>query len=190
MRVIAGEAKGRRLVAVPGSGTRPVSDKVKGAVFDILGGDVVGARVLDLFGGTGSIGIEALSRGAEFVVFVERARKAVFTIQRNLEVTGMADRALVLHDDAFRFLNQADTEQPFDIIYVAPPQYERLWVKAVLALDARNLLTPRGVIVVQIFPKEAEDLPLQKLALWRERQYGSTLVRFYVLQESIQEAEE
>lgn len=188
MRVIAGKAKGRKLVMVPGSGTRPVSDKVKGAVFDILGAEIIGARVLDLFAGTGSVGIEALSRGAEFVVFVERARKAVATIQRNLEITGLADRALVLHEDAFHYLNHADPAEPFDLIYVAPPQYQELWAKALLALDAKSLLTPMGQVVVQIHPKEAQDLPLRELLLYRERQYGSTLLRFYAPKDSVQEA--
>ena len=185
MRVIAGKAKGRKLVAVPGDGTRPVSDRVKGAVFDTLGAEVVGARFLDLFGGTGSVGIEALSRGAEHVIFVERARKAVTTIERNLASTGLADRATVLHEDAFHYLNHA--QEPFDIVYVAPPQYEGLWAKALLALDAGELLTPMGQVVVQIHPKEAEELPLGELVLFRERQYGSTLVRFYAPKDSVQE---
>ncbi len=187
MRVIAGKVKGRKLVTVPGAGTRPVSDKVKGAVFDILASEVVGARFLDLFGGTGSVGIEALSRGAEHVVFIERARKAVTTIERNLEITGFSDRATVLHEDAFHYLNHADDAEPFDIIYVAPPQYEGLWAKAVLALDAGHLLTPMGQVVVQIHPKEAQDLPLRELVLFRKRQYGSTLLRFYAPKDSVQE---
>jgi 16S rRNA (guanine966-N2)-methyltransferase len=185
VRVIAGKAKGRKLVAVPGAGTRPVSDRVKGAVFDTLGAEVVGARFLDLFGGTGSVGIEALSRGAEYVVFIERARKAVTTIQRNLEITGFSDRATVLHEDAFHYLGRAD--EPFDIIYVAPPQYQELWAKAVLALDAGHLLAPTGQVVVQIHPKEAQELPLRELVPFRERQYGSTLVRFYAPKDSVQE---
>jgi 16S rRNA (guanine966-N2)-methyltransferase len=185
VRVIAGKVKGRKLVTVPGAGTRPVSDKVKGAVFDILASEVVGTRFLDLFGGTGSVGIEALSRGAEYVVFIERARKAVTTIERNLEITGFSDRATVLHEDAFHYLGHAD--ELFDIIYVAPPQYQELWAKALLALDARNLLTPMGQVIVQIHPKEAQNLPLRELVAFRERQYGSTLVRFYAPKDSVQE---
>lgn len=187
MRVIAGKAKGRKLVAVPGAGTRPVSDRVKGAVFDTIGTEVVDARFLDLFGGTGSVGIEALSRGAEYVVFIERARKAVTTIKRNLEITGFSDRATVLHEDAFHYLGHADADELFDIIYVAPPQYQELWAKALLALDAGHLLAPMGQVVVQIHPKEVQDLPLRELVLFRERQYGSTLVRFYAPKDSVQE---
>jgi len=187
VRVIAGNAKGRKLVSVPGSGTRPVSDLVKGAVFDILGPEVHGARVLDLFGGTGSVGIEALSRGASSVVFVERARKAVVTIRRNLESTGLVDQAEVLHDDAFRFLNADHNGGRFDIIYVAPPQYQGLWAKALLAIDGGAVLDPTGLVIVQIHPKEAQEMPLRDLVLFRQEQYGSTLVRMYAPRATVSE---
>ena len=95
MRVIAGEAKGRKLKMVRGSSTRPVGERVKEALFGILGDLVVEARFLDLFAGTGSVGIEALSRGADFALFVEQQRQAVLTIRDNLAHTGLKDRAQV-----------------------------------------------------------------------------------------------
>ncbi len=181
MRVIAGVAKGRNLLSVPGAGTRPVTDLVKGALFNILGPDVVGATFLDLFAGTGSVGIEALSRGASLAVFVEVARKAVATVQKNLELTGLAERAQVIHEDVFRFLRQADPEQRFDYIYVAPPQYQDLWVKTLLALNEKPLLTAEGRIVVQIHPKEFHPLSTPRLRLVDERHYGDTALYFYAL---------
>jgi len=177
VRVIAGEAKGYTLKMVPGKGTRPVSDRVKESLFNILGQRVVGAYFLDLFAGTGSVGIEALSRGAERAVFVERAGKAVRVIEENLEHTHLTEWADVLHVDVFDLI--ARCQEQFDIIYVAPPQYRGLWSETLLALDRHPLLTRRGVIVVQIFPKEYEPLALEHYTLLDQRKYGSTLLCFY-----------
>ena len=179
MRVIAGSAKGRRLLSVPGQRTRPITDRVKAALFDTLGQQVVGGRFLDLFGGTGSVGIEALSRGAAEVVFVEINRQALRTIGENLRRTGLAERARIVQGDAFAFLQRPDLE-PFDVIYVAPPQYRRLWVKALQAIDARpSLLAEDGQVIIQIHPKEQETLELQHLKLADQRRYGSTLLLFW-----------
>src|SRR5512136_395854 len=104
MRVIAGEAKGRTLYAVPGQSTRPITDRVKASLFNILTGQVPGARFLDLFAGTGGVGIEALSRGASEAVFVERDQRAVATIRRNLEATGLAGHTRVVKGDVYQFI--------------------------------------------------------------------------------------
>ena len=178
MRVIAGSAKGIRLQAVPGSGTRPITDRVKGAVFDILGETVIESYVLDLFAGTGSVGIEALSRGAEQAVLVDKHHKAIAAIRTNLLRTQLQARARVVKADVFKFLT--GDPQPFDMIYVAPPQYRGLWKKTLLALEANPLwLAPGGVAIVQIFPKELEPLTLSTLRLSDQRKYGSTLLCFY-----------
>lgn len=178
MRVISGSAKGIHLQAVPGSGTRPISDRVKEAVFNILGDEIAGSRVLDLFAGTGSVGIEALSRGAEMAVLVEKQPKAVATIRANLQRTALAARASVVQADVFKFLT--GTPQPFDLIYIAPPQYQGLWSKTLLALDAvPEWLDPNGLAIVQIFPKEIEPLALANLCPSEQRKYGSTLLCFY-----------
>jgi 16S rRNA (guanine966-N2)-methyltransferase len=181
VRIIAGAAKGRKLVAVPGKGTRPITDRVKSALFSILGPDIEGATFLDLFAGTGSVGLEALSRGAGHVVFVDRARKAIETIRRNVETIGLLDRAEVLYEDAFRYLRQAPADEAFDYIYVAPPQYQNLWAEALLALNEKPLLASDGLIIVQIYPKEYHELALPNLSLVRERRYGSTALYFYTL---------
>lgn len=179
MRVIAGFARGRRLFPVPGEGTRPITDRVKESLFDILGGDVEGARFLDLFAGTGSVGIEALSRGAERAVFVDNARRAIETVRRNLQATGLADRAQVVQSDAFRFLERAAGTAEYHYVYVAPPQYRDLWSRALGALDAGDLVAPDGLVIIQVHPKEYHQVPLQRLRLFDERRYGSTLLLFY-----------
>jgi 16S rRNA (guanine966-N2)-methyltransferase len=176
VRVISGIAKGRRLKDVPGTGTRPVTDRVKEAVFDILGSDVEGRRFLDLFAGTGGIGIEALSRGAAEAWFVEKEPRALATIKGNLQATGLAEAARVVRDDVFRFVRA--TPEQFDIVYVAPPQYKGLWKRALLLLDEERSAAA-DLVIVQIHPKEFESLPLRYFDLDDERTYGSTLVAFY-----------
>jgi 16S rRNA (guanine966-N2)-methyltransferase len=184
MRVISGTAKGRPLHSVPGDSTRPIADRVKSALFSILESQeaIRGRRWLDLFGGTGAVGIEALSRGAAAVVFVEKDGRAVQVLGQNLRSTGLGEggRSHVVRGDAFAYLVRPEIE-PFDLIYIAPPQYKSLWQKALLAVDARpELLTARGQVVVQIFPKEDDpDLPLLHLRRYDERQYGSTRLIFY-----------
>jgi 16S rRNA (guanine966-N2)-methyltransferase len=178
VRVIAGSAKGIRLQMVPGTGTRPIADRVKEALFSILGKHVMDGQVLDLFAGTGSVGIEALSRGAARAVFVEKQGKATATIRANLRATRLQDRAHVIQTDVFRFLSREP--EPYDLIYIAPPQYQGLWSKTLLALEANpGWLHPDGLVVVQIFPKELEPLDLTTLLRTDQRKYGSTLLCFY-----------
>jgi 16S rRNA (guanine966-N2)-methyltransferase len=178
MRVIAGRAKGIPLEAAPGGGTRPISDRVKEAVFNILGDSVVDSHVLDLFAGTGSVGIEALSRGAARAVLVEKQPRAIATIRTNLTRTRLQAGACVVQADVFRFL--AGTPEPFDLIYVAPPQYQGLWSKTLLALEANpGWLHSDGMAIVQIFHKELVPLKLSRLLLTEQRKYGSTLLCFY-----------
>lgn len=178
MRVIAGTAKGLHLASVSGESTRPITDRVKESLFDILGAFIEEARVLDLFAGTGSVAIEALSRGARQAVLVERDRRALAVIRRNLETTHLAGRAQVAAGDAFAYLGRPPAE-PFDLIYIAPPQYKRFWVQALQAIDRPGYLSEGGLAIVQIFPKEDEPVPLRHLQRSEERRYGSTLLVFY-----------
>jgi 16S rRNA (guanine966-N2)-methyltransferase len=177
VRVIAGQAKGRSLASVPGTTTRPITDRVKTALFGILEPRLDGARFLDLFAGTGAVGIEALSRGAAEAWFIDRDAKAVRTVRENLASTGLSGSARVLRQDAFAFL-RSSTRQ-FDIIHVAPPQYQELWLRALLDIDGSHLVAPEGLVVVQIFPKEYRDAPLEHLAMCDQRKYGSTMLCFY-----------
>ena len=178
MRVISGTAKGRHLQSVPGDSTRPVTDRVKEALFNIFGADIIDARFLDLFGGTGGVGIEALSRGAAQAVFIEKNRKAQETIKSNLAQTRLSDRAELVRGDAFVYLQIAPT--PFHYIYIAPPQYQRLWIDALQLIDAQpEWLADDGEIIVQIHPKEYEVLSLQNFEEIEQRKYSSTLLVFY-----------
>ena len=179
LRVIAGSAKGRKLKMPPGEGTRPVMDRVKQACFNILADDIVEAAFLDLFAGSGSVGIEALSRGATRTVFVESGAEAVRTIQANLTATGFTPQARVVRSDVFIYLHN-DPREGFDIVYIAPPQNQDLWAKTLKALDERPAwVNPDGVAIAQIDPREFTDLPLRHFRLGDQRKYGNTLLCFY-----------
>jgi 16S rRNA (guanine966-N2)-methyltransferase len=182
LHVTSGIAKGRRLKDVPGDTTRPVTDMVKQALFNIIAGDVQDSTWWDLFGGTGAIGIEALSRGASFVRFSELNRLPVETIKSNLETTGLASKAEILRGDAFSML-AAPPDRPFDYVYIAPPQYKEMWWKAVQVLDGNpGWLNQEGAwVIAQIHPREFRDITLNNLEKFDERKYGNTLVVYYRL---------
>jgi 16S rRNA (guanine966-N2)-methyltransferase len=181
VRVVAGRAKGRKLKTVPGEGTRPILTRVKENLFNILGTWVRDTRWLDLFAGTGSVGIEALSRGAAWCLFLDNNHLAVRIIRENLQTTGLAADAEVRRTNAFSFLeNKREDYEPFDVIYIAPPQYKGMWRAALEMVDARpSWLTPEGIVTVQVDPAEYEEFPLTNLDLYDLRQYGKTMLCFY-----------
>jgi 16S rRNA (guanine(966)-N(2))-methyltransferase RsmD len=183
MRVISGSARGRKLKSPKSSETRPIMDRVKTALFDILAPEIMGMRVLDLFAGTGAVGIEALSRGAESATFVERSPEAWRLVRENLALTNLSDRAEVVRNDAFAYLQQAAaTGRRFDLVYIAPPQYVNMAAQALAQLDSSPLTEPDGLVIVQIHPQERAELDtltLKHLRRYDERRYGSTLLLFY-----------
>jgi len=179
LRVITGLAKGRKLKSVPGDITRPITDRAKEALFDILAGDVAGSAWWDLFAGTGAVGIEALSRGAAFVRFSDLHRAPIETIKWNLEHCKLSANAEVRRGDAFDML-AAEPDRQFDFIYIAPPQYQLLWSRALAVLDENDgWLATDGLAIAQIAPREYQPLPLRSLEQIEERKYGNTLLVFY-----------
>ena len=164
---------------VPGNGTRPVTDRVKEALFNIIGVNVRGAMFLDMFGGTGSIGIEAISRGATRATFLDNGRAAVNTIRSNLSATGFSEQSEVVKIDALNYLERTP-QRSFDYIYIAPPQFRGLWSAAVYLLDDNlSWLNSGGWAIAQIGPKEYDKLKLKGLALFDRRRYGNTMLCFY-----------
>ena len=179
LRIIAGKAKGRKLKSVPGGTTRPVTDRVKEALFNILAGDVIASRWWDLFGGTGAIGIEALSRGAAFVRFTDANRAPIETIKVNVEQCGFSKQSEIRRGDAFTFLAGTPDRQ-FEYIYIAPPQYKEMWAKALEIIDENpDWLSDDGWIIAQIDPKEYKTLSLENVEEFEQRKYGSTLLVFF-----------
>ena len=179
MRVIAGSAGGLRL-AVPRSGVRPTMDRVKAAIFSSLGDTIIGARVLDLFAGSGALGIEALSRRASSVLFVEQDRQSIGVIERNLAKTKF--QARVRRQEVFEFLRQSCGTETFQIIFADPPYEktksgERFTEKLLTNKALAQLLEPDGVFILEKRP--AERIPMTKIwNIVRARSYGATEVLF------------
>ena len=178
-RIIAGSAKGMRLQVAPGDITRPITDRVKEALFNIIGADINESFFLDMFGGSGSVGIEALSRGAEFTRFIDLNRTAIIAIRHNLEFTKLKGKADLVQTDAIHYLSRSP-DLKFDYIYVAPPQYKAMWEKALSEID-QNLawLNDEAWVIVQIDPIEYKNLDLENLKEFDTRRYGSTLLVFF-----------
>ena len=182
MRVIAGSAKGRVLRPPRAAATRPITDRAKKSLFGILAPRIPEARFLDLFAGTGSVGIEALSRGAAHATFIERSGPALAGLRHNLEITGLAARAEVIGRDVFGYLR--DAPAPFDVIFVAPPQWRGLWTSAVALLDREpGWLADGAVVVAQHDPSESVPLDLANLVLSSERTYGRVRFTFFATRE-------
>lgn len=179
LRVISGSAKGRKLKSVPGDMTRPVMDRVKEALFNILASDVIDSNWWDLFAGTGAIGIEALSRGAKFVRFTDLNRNPIETIKENVSHCKFDSQSEIRRGDAFNLLTSR-VDKNFEYIYIAPPQYKQMWLNALKLVDENiNWLTEDGSVIVQIDPTEYQEVELQNLVEAEERKYGSTLLIFY-----------
>jgi 16S rRNA (guanine(966)-N(2))-methyltransferase RsmD len=165
---------------VPGDITRPITDIVKESLFNILGTeDVVDSYWLDLFGGTGSVGIEALSRGATFARFIDLNRSAVDTIRANLDKTHLKERAEVVQSDAFAYLKR-HPDRAYDYIYIAPPQYKDMWKRALRDLDENTGWIKEDTwVIIQIDPLEYTEQECQHLVEFEQRKYGNTLLVFY-----------
>ena len=171
MRVVAGEFGGRRLAAPPGRGTRPTADRVREALFSMLG-DVSGAHVLDLFAGSGALGIEALSRGAASAAFVESDARAAAVVRRNLDSLGL--RAEVRRQDALRFL--AAAEGSFDLVLADPPYDSASRIAGPLAERLPGVLAEGGRIVTESDKRIPLELPFRLL---RERTYGDIRIAIH-----------
>ena len=176
MRVITGSARGRRLKELEGLETRPTTGKVKEALFSVIQFDIEGRRVLDLFAGTGQLGIGALSRGAECAVCGERRRDALQVIRENLEACGMTDKARVVNGDAMSYLKSGEK---FDLIFLDPPYASGLLEQALEEIVRFDICRKHGIIVAE----SAADKTLPPLAgpyaLYREYRYGKIKLTVY-----------
>ncbi len=175
MRIIAGSRKGARLIAPKGLATRPTGDRARGAAFNLIG-PVDGARVLDIFAGSGAMGLEALSRGAAGAVFVERDRTAADAIVRNLEKLGLAG-ATVIRDDAARVLAaDARAGRRYDLVLIDPPYRMLAGLLPMLSAYLPSVLEPGGLVVVESDAREEPELPLPKRT---SRRYGSARITLF-----------
>ena len=180
MRVIGGADRGRRLAAPRGLRTRPTAERVREALFDILGPTVAGMRVLELFAGTGAVGIEALSRGSTRVVFVERDREALRVLRANLAALAVSrERARVVAGDALAVLpGLARSEAPFGLVFLDPPYAGLLGPRALDALAGGTLLLPGARVVVQHFAKTPIPRVAGLVPERGSRHFGQTALTF------------
>ena len=177
MRVITGSARGRRLRELEGLETRPTTGKVKEALFSVIQFDIEGRRVLDLFAGTGQLGIECLSRGAAEAVFAERRPDALKLIRENLKVTELSDRARVVAGDSLEFLST--TKEKYDIILLDPPYNKGLLDECFRLIAENELLTEDGVIVAEHRREEKMPEELHGFQKQKERRYGIVMLSIY-----------
>jgi len=187
MRVIAGSARGVPLKGPPGTGTRATSDKVRGAVFDALAAEVIDARVLDLYAGTGALGIEALSRDAASCLFVEKSAVACRVIEANLRTTRLAERGKVWAMNVSAALERLETacglqeafRPPYDIILLDPPYGDPLILDVVERVSRSGLVARGGFVVLEHGKRLLPAPQLGALSLWRTRLYGDTAVTIW-----------
>ena len=175
LRVITGSARGRQLRTLEGDDVRPTTDRVKEAMFSIVQFEIEGRRVLDLFAGSGQLGIEALSRGAKEATFVDREKRAVAVVKENLAKTGLDGQSVIVQTDAFSFLRMTGSE--FDLVFLDPPYGTGMLQKALGMLS--SCVAQGGTVICEHpygeeMPEEAE-----KLKLYRTYKYGKTALTTY-----------
>lgn len=178
MRVITGSARGRRLKELEGMETRPTTDRVKEGLFSILQFEIEGRRVLDLFAGTGQLGIEALSRGADSCVFVDRRGDAVALVKENLKTTGLAARARVVGSDSIEYLKRLKGEK-FDLVFLDPPYGEGLLETALELIAGFDILSPHGIIAAEAPAEKVLPALGGPYRVYRTYRYGKIGLTIY-----------
>ncbi|EEU30641.1 RNA methyltransferase, RsmD family [Limosilactobacillus coleohominis 101-4-CHN] len=183
MRVVSGKFRGRRLNAVPGMATRPTTDKVKESLFNIIGPYFDGGQSLDLYGGSGGLSIEAVSRGVEHAFIVDRQYAAIKTIKQNVGFTHCEQQFTVLKQDAHKALHIfAEQEKQFDLVFLDPPYAKQQIVKDIQMMVDQKLLKPDALVVCET--NQEADLPidLTGFQLFRQHEYGITVLTIYQYQ--------
>jgi 16S rRNA (guanine(966)-N(2))-methyltransferase RsmD len=186
MRVIAGTCRGKKLAAPPGITTRPTSDRVKEALFGILTSriDFADIRVLDICAGTGSLGIEALSRGARLCCFIESNKSVKSILDKNLLVTGCQDRSHVLNMEAVKALHViAGRHQQFDLVFFDPPYTSELYKQLLEVVDSSDLLAPGSILVAECSVRNLLSESYGRLKRFDRRVYGETALELFTLEE-------
>jgi len=180
MRVISGKARGKKLISLEGMNTRPTLDRVKEALFNIIQFDIIDKNILDLFAGSGAIGIEAISRGAKSVTFCDNSLDAIKIIKTNIENTRSKENAIVLHKDYIAALNiLSEEKRKFDIIYLDPPYKTDFAKNAIEKIIELNLLSKDGIIILETDDTEKiEQITNQEIEIFDKRKYGRAILIF------------
>ncbi len=180
MRIIAGQAKGRKLITPNGDDVRPTTDRVKEAVFSMIAPYIHGSLVLDLFSGTGNLGLEAISRGAEKAFFVDKSRDSIKIISRNILKLDMKSKSEIKNTDALKAIDDFRSSNiKFDIIFMDPPYGKGIIKSCIEEIDRSGLLNKDGIIVIEHNELEKIDANIGNLNILKDKKYGNTIITIY-----------
>lgn len=177
MRIITGSAKGTRLKTPKGLAVRPTGDRVKESLFNILGSRVINARVLDLFAGTGNLGLEAVSRGAVQATFIEQSATSIALIRDNALLTKLTGKIAIRKGNVLSLINQL--EEQFDLIFCDPPYNQNFVSQVLLRIDKTDILADEGILIIEHSQHETVDVSLDQLQLVRNEKFGETCISFW-----------
>lgn len=184
MRVISGKARGLKLNTPKNEDVRPTTDRVKESLFNIINGYIIDGEVLDLFAGTGSLGIECLSRGANKCVFVDVSKTSIDIVKSNIKKARVEDNAEILNIDYKSAIDKVKNKTyKFDIIFMDPPYYENMFMDALKKIDESDILKDDGIIVVEHDTKQKFPESIGKLIKDRSKKYGNTTLTFYCMED-------
>jgi 16S rRNA (guanine966-N2)-methyltransferase len=178
VRVISGELKGRRIAGGKTTRVRPTSDRVKESIFNVLRGEVAQKRILDLFAGAGTLGIEALSRGAKSVTFVDASRQSINVLKKNLRELDLESKATILRLDGIKALSKLKEE--FDMIFADPPYLKGFTQRIIDSIAHSTRLKKKGIFILEHHKKETFLLPEEKLSVLKRKKFGDTVVTFFL----------
>lgn len=180
LRIISGEHRGRVIKTLEGTNTRPTTDRVKESLFNIIQSRLEDSTILDLFAGSGNLGLESLSRGSTYAVFVEKSLKALSVIKQNIDMLGYKNKSEVIAGDVVKAISALGTSnRSFHIIFIDPPYGKGLELSVLTAIENSNILAPNGIIVLEhlTFKPQPEEVGLLKR--YDVRKYGNTSISFY-----------
>lgn len=184
MRVISGKARGLKLDTPKNLDVRPTTDRVKESLFNIINPYIRESNILDLFAGTGSLGIECLSRGAKNCVFVDKSKDSIGIVKSNVKKARVDNESTILNIDFKDAVKRLSVQnQKFDVIFMDPPYYENMFIDCLKSIDELNLLKEDGLIVVEHDTKDLFDDSIGRLYKSREKKYGNTTITFYKLED-------
>lgn len=184
MRVIAGKYKGHNLISFQGEHIRPTTDRVKETLFNIIRNEIEGARVLDLFAGTGNLGIESLSRDCQNVIFVEKHPKSIQIVKENIAKLKIKEDYQIIHKEVFAFLKSYSGEA-FDIIFADPPFTEKMGHLVVQAIDRSHTIGAQTLLAIESLKQERMDEEYERLYRYDQRIFGDKILSFYKMKESV-----
>jgi len=170
LRVISGSARGKKLLCDEGLNIRPTLDRIKESVFNMIAFNIPDSKVLDLFSGSGALGIEALSRGAGFTVFVDKSQKAISVTRENLKATHLSDNSLVVNSDSLEFL--MTTDKKFDIIFIDPPYESYLYEHSLEVIKEKGILNKDGLIVLEYDTEITPEFNTSGFEIIKDKKYG------------------